>query len=62
MSENAKSNILAVLIVLVLGGLCTGGYWLLQDRWEAECAKRHAVAVQVSDARYICVDGEGRIV
>jgi flagellar basal body-associated protein FliL len=57
-----KSNIIAVLIVLVLGGLCTGGYWLLQDRQQAECAKRHASAVQVSDARYICVDGEGRIV
>lgn len=57
-----KSNIIAALIVTVLVLLCFGGFSLLQDHQQAKCAKRHASAVQVSDARYICVDGEGRIV
>jgi hypothetical protein len=61
-SDGAKSNIIAVLILVVLALLCFGGFSLLEDRQQAECAKRHASAVQVSNARYICVDGEGRIV
>lgn len=57
-----KSNLLAALVIVLLVLICVAGFALLEDRQQAECAKRHASAVQVSNARYICVDSEGRIV